>query len=147
MKEAPMTWYAAHIVMYVKLKEKAQEHFPVWENIVLIHADSEEDAFAKTEARGHEEEGDCEGSFRWGGQQATWIFAGVRKLVLCQDSEERPRNGTELTYNEMHLESKEALARFVKGQPVDVRYQDRFRPTSHDNAKKKIKPLAKKKPA
>jgi hypothetical protein len=46
-----MSWYAAHIVMRVKLKAGRQERFPVWENIILIQAGSEDEAFARAEQR------------------------------------------------------------------------------------------------
>ena len=39
--EKAMRWYAAHIVLYVQLKSGRQKDFPVWENIVLLHARSE----------------------------------------------------------------------------------------------------------
>ena len=38
-------WYAAHIVMYVKRKGRAGAKVPIWENIVLLRAGSEEEAF------------------------------------------------------------------------------------------------------
>ncbi|MSU80681.1 MAG: DUF4288 domain-containing protein [Gemmataceae bacterium] len=47
--DAVSHWYAAHILMYVKRKKPAAGPISVWENIVLIKADSEEEAFAKAE--------------------------------------------------------------------------------------------------
>ncbi len=120
-------WFAAHLIMYVKFKEQPQSTFPVWENIVLINADSEDEAFAKAEKHGHDHEGDDEGSFRWGGKPATWVFAGVRKLTVCQDPEERPSDGTELSYTEMQLGSEQSVRKLAKGEPVEVRFRERFR--------------------
>ena len=48
-------WYAAHILMYVKRKNKHSGKIPVWENIVLIKAESEDAAFAKAQERGKQE--------------------------------------------------------------------------------------------
>ena len=135
-----MTWYAAHLILYVQLKKRQQDHFPIWENIVLIGADSKEEALAKAERRGHEDEGDCHGSFRWDGQPATWVFAGVRKLILCQDEDKQPGEGTEITYNEMEVASKEAVTRLAEGRTVAVRYGDLVRPMHQ--RKKKTKALA-----
>ena len=117
-----MTWYAAHLVLYVKYKEQAQDHYPMWENIVLIQADSENEAFAKAEERGRADEGDCDGSFGWDGKPATWVFAGVRQLILCEDEKERPGDGTEVTYTEMEVDSLEELKHFVDGETATVRY-------------------------
>ncbi|MBV9124494.1 MAG: DUF4288 domain-containing protein, partial [Planctomycetes bacterium] len=78
-------WFAAHLVMYVQLKEPSPGPVTVWENIVLIKAQSEGEAFEKAQRRGHEEAGDEEGTFRWDGKPARWVFAGVRKLTTCED--------------------------------------------------------------
>ncbi len=121
-----MSWYAAHLVMYVKLKDHPQRQYPVWENIVLIQADSEDEAIAKGERRGHEDAGDDAGSFRWAGKPAEWVFGGVRKLTSCQDQEKRPADGTEVSYIELEAASKEALAKFIQGDPVSMRVADRL---------------------
>ena len=135
-----MNWFAAHIVMWVKTKGKRQTRFPCWENIVLIQAPSEADAFAKAEKRGRQEEGDCDGTFRWGGQAATWVFGGVRKLVLCEDPENRPGDGSEITYNEIELESKEALDKWVAGESTTLQYVDRFPSRNGNHNSRKTKP-------
>ena len=113
-------WYAAHILMYVKRK-KAHGKIPVWENIVLIKADSEETAFTKAQERGKQDEGDDDGTFLWAGEPAEWVFAGIRKLTLCEDPEKRPTDGTEISYTEMEVESERALANLVAGKPAAVK--------------------------
>jgi hypothetical protein len=115
-----MTWYAAHLILYVRFKTGRQRHYPVWENIVLIRATTAEQAMAKAERRGREDEGDCDGSFRWDGRPAEWVFAGVRKLMRCVDADEQPRDGTEVTYLELEVGSKEALQKFVDGERVSL---------------------------
>jgi hypothetical protein len=122
-----MSWFAAHLIMSVKLKGKRQRRFPVWENIVIIEADSEEQAFQKAEHWGRLEEGDDDGSFTWGGQPATWVFAGIRKLTQCEDFESRPGDGTEVSYLEFELDSQKAVNEFVSGLQVSLRSNDRFR--------------------
>ena len=118
------SWYAAHLILYVKLKDHAQRNYPIWENIVLIKARSEEEAFAKAEARGKEEEGDDGGTFRWAGKPARWVFAGVRKLTLCEDAEKRPDDGTEVSYTELEVDSEQAVRKLVRGQSVAVTYKE-----------------------
>jgi len=122
-----MSWFTAHLVLYVKFKDRTQKRFPVWENLILVRADSEDEAFAKAEARGREEEGDDDGSFRWDGEPATWVFAGVRKVTACDDPGRRPGDGTEVSYIEMELGSEEAVRRLSEGESVTVRLKDRFR--------------------
>ena len=119
-----MTWYAAHLIMYVKLKAGEQKRFTVWENVVLLRAASDEEALAKAERRAREDEGDDDGSFRWGGHPATWVFAGVRKLVTCADPDVRPDDGMEITYIEMELPSLNSVRRLAQGHEVTVRLSD-----------------------
>jgi hypothetical protein len=117
-----MSWYAAHLVLYVKYKEHPQTTYPLWENVVLIEAGTEEEAMAKAERRGHDDEGDDSGSFRWDDKPAAWVFAGVRQLIRCVDPKERPGDGTEVSYSEMEVDSLDTLKRFIQGQSVAVRF-------------------------
>jgi Domain of unknown function (DUF4288) len=119
-------WYAAHIVMYVTFKHGMQDYYPVWENIVLIKARSEHDAFAKAEKIGRDGEGDTDGSFRWEGRKARWGFGGVRKLVRCQDSDRRPGDQTEVTYQQFIVPTKEALDRLLDADAVMLTVDDEF---------------------
>lgn len=122
-----MTWYAAHLVFYVKLKGKRQTRYPVWENIVLISARSEHEAWDKAEKRAQEDA--CmvpDQTFTWDGVPAEWRFAGIRKLTSCLDQHQRPTHGTEVTYLEMELPSKAALMNFVQGEPTVLRIEDGF---------------------
>jgi hypothetical protein len=122
-----VTWYAAHLLFYVKLKRKRQIRYPIWENVVLISAKDDDDAFAKAEQRAREDA--CMGpddSFTWGGEPAVWVFGGIRKLTLCVDSEKRPGHGTEVTYLEWDAPSWQALQKLLRGEPVSVRIEDGF---------------------
>jgi hypothetical protein len=121
-------WYAAHLLMYVKRKNAPDGKIPVWENIVLIKADSEESAFAKAQERGKLDEGDDDGTFRWGGQPARWVFAGVRKLTLCEDADKRPGDGTEISYTEWEVKSARALANLLAGKSTAVTVHDAGEP-------------------
>jgi hypothetical protein len=128
-----MNWYAAHIVMFVEFKDAPQRHFPVWENIVLIPAESEDAAFEKAEKHGRMAEGDDDGKFRWGEHPAKWVFAGVRKLTESEAPGERPGDGTELSYTEFELESRDAVKKLVDGKPVQARFNDLYRPDDARN--------------
>ncbi|MEX2139033.1 MAG: DUF4288 domain-containing protein [Pirellulales bacterium] len=123
-----MSSYAAHIIMFVELKDESQERFPVWENLVLIEANSEDAAFEKAERYGRAEEGDDGGSFHWGKSPARWVFAGVRKLTQWQTVSNRPEDGTELTYTELELESREDVKGLASGKPVQAYFKERYRP-------------------
>jgi hypothetical protein len=93
----------------------------------LIKAESEGEVFAKAEQRGREEEGDDDGSFRWAGKPAMWVFAGVRKLTACQDDEKRPGNGTEVSFLEMEASSRVEIDKFLQGEAVCLKFREQLR--------------------
>ncbi len=120
-----MTWYAAHVVMYVKYKRPDRQHaFPVWENVVLIQAKNDDLAFAKAEAAARLNEGDDDGTFKWDGEPAAWKFAGVRKLTRCEDPSQRPGDLSEVTYIEMTAKSEKAIRDLVKGKQTTIKIND-----------------------
>jgi len=127
------TWYAAHLILYVRFKHGKQTYFPVWENIVLIRAATEEEAFAKAEKRAQLDVGNDGGSFEWDGHSAEWIFAGVRKLTTCVNPEQRPADGTEVTYIEMELPSLAAVRKLAAGEPVTAKLEDPFPPENEES--------------
>jgi len=120
-----MKWYAAHVILYFKLRNRKQRRFRVWENIILIRARDSEEAYAKAEERGREDAFDDE-SLTWGGHPARVVFAGVRKITYCEDPETRPTDRTEITYIEMDLESETAIRKLVEVKPVAVEIMDSF---------------------
>jgi hypothetical protein len=119
-----MVWYTAHLVLYFRYKRKRpQKRFLIWENIILVQAESQEEAFAKAEERGREDAA-ADDTLRIDNEAAELVFAGVRKLVLCQDEDRQPADGTEVSYTEMEVSSEEAIRKLVAGQPVSVRIGD-----------------------
>ncbi len=117
-----MNWYAAHAVMYVKFKDGQQATYPLWENILLIAAASDEAAMAKAILRAKEDAGDSEGTFTWEGRPAEWCFGGLRKLVICESMNTHPTAGTEITYLELEVNSQADFERFMRGEAVMVKY-------------------------
>lgn len=119
-----MTWYAAHTIIYIKFKDGNQDRYPVYENIILIEAKTVEEAFEKAAEVAKNQEGDSQGSLTYDDRPATHVFAGIRKLINCEDDKDRPNDGTEITYSEFEVESEEAFSKLVNGYPVTVLYQE-----------------------
>jgi hypothetical protein len=115
-----MPWFAAHIIMYIAFKDGRQDTWPVWENVVLVNADTEDAARARAAGYAHEAEGDCDATLLWAQRPASWVFAGVRKLVKCDSDPERPGDGTEITYTEMALSTLDAVRDLAAGRRVSV---------------------------
>jgi hypothetical protein len=117
-----MNWYAAHLVEYLRLHEKEQKDFFVFENVVLVQASTTEEAFAKAEAYGRDYVSDA--PCWWRGKPATMVFGGVRKLTTCLDSEQRPKDGTEVTYLNLLVTGKSNFQRYLGNEPAVVTVQD-----------------------
>jgi hypothetical protein len=98
-----------------------QDSYPMWENIILLKASSEEQAFAKAETRGRADVQHPDPTFTWGKRPAMWVFGGVRKIMKC---DERPGDGTELSYLQLEVSSKVQMRKLLKGRPVPVLYED-----------------------
>jgi Domain of unknown function (DUF4288) len=117
-------WFAASVIMYVQFKDGAQNKYPIWENIILIEATSDKEALEKAEKRGREDEGDSEGSFHWEERPARWVFGGIRKLLKCKDADNRPTDGTEITYSQMQVATEEAFNKLINGEAVTITYEE-----------------------
>ncbi len=114
-------WYIAHVVMAFCLTKHPQKRFPVWEDMYLITANSGHEAWNKAEQLGREQEGDSDGSLRVGGKPAVLRFMGVRKIVECVSPDERPGDGTEVSYNDLGFDSLRDVKRFADGLAVSLR--------------------------
>jgi hypothetical protein len=58
---------------------------------------------------------------RLGRNPAMIRFIGVRKVVECVDPQERPRDGTEVSYNDLEFDSLKDVKRFADGLSVWTR--------------------------
>jgi hypothetical protein len=110
--------------MYVRFKDGVQDHYPVWENILLVEAPDDDTAHAHAVARAKEDEGDYKDSFTWQDRPATWVYAGIRKLITVShlNPDDQLGSGDELTYSEFDLPSQSAVDRLVAGEEVDLKY-------------------------
>ena len=118
-----MPWYAAHVVMAFRLTRHPQTEWHAFENVFLIEADSSKDAHAKARQRGLEDESHDD-SLTLRGRPAVLEFAGIRKIVACFSEDERPGDGTEVTYTELEFSSREQLDRFLDGKEANVLVSD-----------------------
>ena len=122
-----MTWYAAHIIEVIKINEDNQPNYPVYENIVLIEADSVENALAKAQEIGRKEYDHTDDSLRVNGHPASSIFSGVRKIVECQnsissDSTDVLEHGTEVTHLRLSIDADD-LSEYISGKTVSLIYE------------------------
>ena len=129
------TWFAAHVIMYIKYKNmEEQNEFPVYENICLIEAETVDIAYEKADRIGRKYEGDSAGTFTWGKKPVELVFGGIRKVIECQNSPEeliakpsgnnKPLDGSEITYSQFIVDDKEELERLIKGEEVNLLYSE-----------------------
>ena len=131
-----MTWYAAHLIIYIELLDEKQDEYPVQESIILIEADSIEAAYSQADTIGKSdfEDEPSTNSTTWNDLPARWVFGGIRKMIECHDipSKEtkwkdpqfKPTHGTEITNSNLTVQGKENLFKLIKGEAVDLSYDD-----------------------
>ncbi len=119
-----MAWFAAHAIMYFKLKSGVQDRFTIWENVYLIEAENSDAAWGKAEAWAKQEEDDSDGSLLVDEQPATQVFAGIRKIITVSHWEEEGqlKHGDEITYSEFQVSDEKSIRELVDGEEVSVNY-------------------------
>jgi hypothetical protein len=123
-------YYIAHIIIWVRYKDENQNEYPVWENIYLIRADTEEEAWdkAEREGRGYPSSKD---DLTVDGRPAEWVYGGVRKVIhsISGDSmnvqiDFMHEDVAELTWNEFTVPDRESLDKLISGDSVNVSYDE-----------------------
>jgi hypothetical protein len=121
--------FCAHVIIWMKYEDGNQNEYPIWENVYLIRAESEDGAWNKAECRGKEE---CEDDdLEVDGRPARWTYGGVRKLISVIEASflecsihESCEDIIELTWNEFTVTDKESLDKLIAGEPVNIRYDE-----------------------
>jgi Domain of unknown function (DUF4288) len=122
--------FCAHVIIWMKYKDENQNDYPIWENVYLVKAESEDEAWEKAERRGKEE---CENDdgLEVDGRPARWIYGGVRKLISVIEASflecnihENCEDIIELTWNEFTVPDKESLDKLISGDSVNVNYDE-----------------------
>lgn len=122
-----MTWFAASIIIGMKRVDDADGPILVHENVVLFEASNGEEAIHKARAAG-EAEAAIDDDLRLDGEPAKRIFAGVRKVITISNpppydlDQDRPTDGTEITYSVFEVSDDEALRRLASGEQTEVAY-------------------------
>ncbi len=126
-----MAWYTVSLIRSIKLKDGRQKIYPIYENYVLIEADTVEDAFEKADLIG-EKVSNIDARLILNNKPAKMMYMGLRKLIEIHDplsiSDElhmsRPEHGTEVSYSYMEVDSEDKLKRLAKGESVVITYID-----------------------
>jgi hypothetical protein len=123
-------YYIAHVIIWVRFKDGNQDEYPVWENIYIIKADSDKEAWEKAEREGRIYPS-SDDDLTVDGRPAEWIFGGVRKVIhsisgssINVQIDLMQENIAELTWNEFTVPDKETLDKLISGEPVNIRYDE-----------------------
>jgi hypothetical protein len=118
-----MYWYVAHLLFSVRLKERTQDFYPLWENIYLLEACDDEEANRKAREIAIRYE-KLDDGFTCDGFPAELKFEGIRRLRLCDVSGKPPIDGTELTYLNMEVANQDDIRRMIIGEPTRLIYEN-----------------------
>jgi hypothetical protein len=124
------SYYIAHVIIWVRYKDGNQNEYPVWENIYIIKADSDEEAREKAEREGRAYPS-SDDDLTVDGRPAEWIYGGVRKVIhsisgnsINVEIDLMLEDVAELTWNEFTVPDKESLDKLISGEPVNIRYDE-----------------------
>lgn len=103
----PVSWYLSREIVYFEFADQTnQDEYQVWENLILINAQSPEEAYQKALKHGFDSEGDV----TIDGQKGRSKFKGLKTLVPVYEDIE---DGAEIEWIEYVVE-KDELESLVK---------------------------------
>jgi hypothetical protein len=123
-----MAWFSATLISAARLRAGEQDSYPVWEDVCLIEASTEDEAFRKAEELGRSRETD-DPTFTLNGQPATMAFLGVRKIArvinpLDIPEDAAPLGGSEIAFSKYSVSTTSDLEKLVRGESVPVIYEE-----------------------
>lgn len=122
-----MTWFAASIIISIRPIDASNGAIVAYENIVLVEANTSDEAFAKARKYG-EAYATVDDGFTLDNKPTIKVFAGIRKLINISNphpldlDQDPPTTGTEITYSLFELDDDDALAELIAGKEVSLRY-------------------------
>ena len=103
----PVSWYLSREIIYFEFADQAdQDEYQVWENLILINAQSPEAAYQKALKHGF----DGEGEVTIDGRKGSSKFKGLKTLVAVYEDIE---DGAEIEWQDYVVE-KDELESLVK---------------------------------
>jgi hypothetical protein len=125
-----MTWYGASLIFATKVVDGEQEKIPISEEVYLVHAPDDEEAWQIAKEIGRHDQL-INDKVEFNGRVARREFLGIRKLrsiynpVSMDDiDQEPPTNGSEITRSNFEVVGQESLDDLMNGKPVTVLYVD-----------------------
>lgn len=123
-----MAWFSATLISAARLRTGEQDSYPVWEDICLIEASSDDEAFRKAEALGKSRDSD-DPTLTLNGQPARMGFLGVRKVARVINSlnapeDAAPLHGSEVAFSKYSVSTSTDLEKLVRGDSVPVIYEE-----------------------
>lgn len=122
-----MPWYSASAIFFFEYKEGKQDEYLVWENVYLLEANSDQEAWKKAEKYAKQYEGDSSGTLTLNGRPVTQKYGGIRKIVSVSNSiniEEGVLEGAEVTFNKFVVKDRKSLDDLISGKPVKIVYEE-----------------------
>jgi len=122
-----MAWYTASIIIAIRPRDEPNSDFLVHENLLLIDARTASEARVAARKLG-EEEATLDDDLTIDGLPAVREFIGVRKIVTVSNphpmnqDQDRPADGTEVSYSVYRVSDRSALQRLASGESVEVEY-------------------------
>lgn len=118
-------WYCVHAVHFFEYQDGPQSDWLVWEHMYLIEAACPDEAKRKGESRALQDQTPEASRTTVDGKPARLRFTTIRKVVECQDLDPEsglPTDGTELSYSEYAVLTREDFVSLTSGKSATVVY-------------------------
>jgi len=119
-------YFLGHILMMIKYKKGIQKEFSIFENSVIVKAESEKKALKLFKKKGESQEGDSDGTLIFEGRLSEEKFIGIRQIFEIDEEEfmENINYGIEIGYSKLKIEGKENLKKLLKNDDVILNYSN-----------------------
>jgi hypothetical protein len=123
-----MAWFSATLISVIRLRSGEQDSYPVWEDICLIEAPNDDEAFRLAEELGKSRDSD-DSTLTLNGEPAKMSFLGVRKVARVINSLDAPEDapplhGSEIAFSKYNISTSSDLEKLVLGESVPVVYEE-----------------------
>lgn len=124
-----MKWFSASVIMYAKVDNDEHESIPVWENIILIEAESFEDAHKIAQSKAILDASNPDQTLTYDDKPCKILYGGIRKIIECSNDDieddnpsETISSGTELSYSQFIVKNTNDLNKLINNDDVYLYY-------------------------
>lgn len=119
-------WYSVNLVYYTKFKSGGKYKYRVAETIILVTANSGENARKKGEIYGKTVSPNLQNEFPELKKQIKWKYLGARMFGIVQfdiNSNGKDFDGADVAHAQIVIKKWRDVQKMMRGEPVKIRFE------------------------